>query len=142
MSLTDSNEENKRTPKKRGPKPVKVNKRPPTYTPDEIEAIADDLLVWCKEEKNQIFEAFYKKSGISRVTWAEWREKHEYVAYAHSVAKVALAANIYEKTPECPSRGIFALKTQHGWNEIDDVLEKVARVNSFQELKARIKDES
>lgn len=142
MSLTDSKTENTRTHKKRGPKPQRVQKQAPTFTAEQIEAIADDLLVWCKTEGNQILEAFYKKHGISRVTWGEWRAKNEYVQYVHDVAKDALASNIYSGTPECPSRGIFALKTQHGWNEIEDIMDKVDKVSSFQELKARLKDEA
>jgi len=142
MSLTDSETENTLTPKKRGPKPQCVKKQAPVHTADQIEAIAEDLIVWCQVEENQILEAFYKKHKISRVTWGEWRKKNEYVQYCHDVAKDALASNIYGKTPECPSRGIFALKTQHGWNEIDDIMDKVDKVSSFQELKARLKDEA
>lgn len=141
MSLTDSNEENSLTPskgKKRGPKPQRVKKKAPIYTADQIEDIADDLLVWCQESKNQILEAFYKKHGISRVTWGEWRAKNEYVQHCHEVAKDALSCNVYDGTPECPSRGIFALKTQHGWTDIEAIVDQVHKVSSYTELKKMI----
>jgi len=141
MSLTDSETENTRTPydgKKRGPKPQRVKKQAPHYTEEQIEAITGDLLVWVKDEKNQIFEAFFKKHSLAKTTWHEWKEKNPYVKWAHEVARTALASNTYEKTPECPSRGLHALKTQYGWTGIEEIMEVANKVMSYQELKAKI----
>jgi hypothetical protein len=135
MSVTDS--QNEATPKKRGRKPVKVTKRRPERTAEEITAIADDLLVWVDQPKNQIFEQFYKKHKISKSMWNDWREKNEYVKQAHEIAQAALTANVFDKTIECPSRGIFALKSRFGWHEMEDIVTEMNAVKTFQELKEK-----
>ena len=135
MSVTDSEKET--TPKKRGRKPVRISKRRHEHTAEEITAIADDLIVWADSPKNQIFEQFYKKHKISKSMWHDWIAKNEYVKQAHEIAKAALTANVFDKTVECPSRGIFALKAQFGWHEVDDIVTQMSAVKTFQELKEK-----
>ena len=140
MSLTDSNEENNTTPtgKKRGPKPKKITKTHKIHTADEIIAIAEDYLVEAQQGKIQIAEQFYAKHHIYRDKWNQWCQKFEYVAEIQKIIKPMLISSTYKDFPECPRRAEITLKTQNGWSDIEEIAEQVAKVVSYQELKAKI----
>ena len=141
MDLTTQNSSTPNKGKKRGPKPRVLSKTPPTYTPEQIEGFADDLIVMAEKGEIQIFEDFYKKHRLHRAIWKEWKGKYPYVNWAHNIAKEAMASTGYVKFVDCPTRGALLMKTQHGWSDIEEIADNIHKVASFQELKARINGE-
>jgi hypothetical protein len=98
--------------------------RPEEWTKERIEAFADKLEAWAKEDSSRYLESFCKLNKTYPQKLYELAEKNSRFSESLKFARSSLSANIAElvevgATP--PAWGIFAMKNVGKWTDKQEV---------------------
>jgi hypothetical protein len=97
--------------------------RPPTWTDELIDDLADKIITWSRFHTSNYLESFCAENDTYPQKLSELALKSDKFSEALKRAKAACSAHIAEATAggEMPvAFGIFALK-QHGWRDRQEV---------------------
>lgn len=92
---------------------------PKVWTPEAIEALADELSQWATQDDAMFLACFCKDHHIYRQRLTEFAKDNPKFADSLKQAQNTCEANIAERTAKSgmpPAFGIFALK-QHSWTD-------------------------
>lgn len=113
--------------------------RPPDYTDEVIEAMAEEMIEWAQNNKSYYLESFCKIKRTYPQKLSELAARNEKFAEALKATKAACAANMGVATADGnipPAVGVFGLK-QHGHTDKHEIEAGPNLAAAFQELLTR-----